>query len=113
MVFQSLEWLWVLSQSLAIDLEIIFVHRHGAGVHGSRHRWSEGGSPVFELVHGVVMQVVEEPEAVVAHDIRLLRDRGWDHATAFSHERLADQGARRLGSEAHPSGLPSRSKRVS
>src|SRR3979490_1797467 len=76
-----LNWFFLLrlgvsGQSLAIDFEIALVHQHRARIHEGGHWCRQGRAPVFELVHGVVVQVVEELQPVVTHDVRLLRDRG-------------------------------------
>src|SRR5713101_7431639 len=73
---QSLQRLGVRGQCLAIELEIALVHDHRASIHERRHRRRQGGPPVFELVYRVVVYVVEELQPVIAHDVRLLRDRG-------------------------------------
>jgi hypothetical protein len=45
-------------QSLAIDLEIALVDDDRAGIDGRRHRWREGRAPVFELMYGVMVQII-------------------------------------------------------
>jgi hypothetical protein len=48
-------------QGFSIALKASLVYDHGACVHGCRHRRTRPHTPVFELMHGVVVQVVEEP----------------------------------------------------
>src|SRR5208283_3305362 len=67
-------------KGFAIDLEIVFVQDDGAGIDEGGHGRGYAGAPVFEFANGVVVQVVEKLQPVVAHDIRFLRDRDGDGA---------------------------------
>src|SRR5215470_9026753 len=67
--------------------EVRFVNDGRAGVDPFRKWVRRSGAPVFEFVDGVVMQVVNEFEAVVAHFVGFLRDGGVDYAALNPIER--------------------------
>src|SRR6266446_10496830 len=71
---------WVSGERFPKDSEIILVDDRGAGIHPGRDGRGRSGSPVFEFVDRIVVQIVEEFEAVVAHHVRFLHHRRGDGA---------------------------------
>ena len=61
--------------------KIILIHDGGSRIHPSWHRRGRRGSPVLVVVNGVVMEIVQELQAIETHHIGFLYDRSGNRAT--------------------------------
>src|SRR5215471_7674141 len=86
--FQMLQRPATRNERFAVKLKVALVHNDGAGVHEGRHGRGQGRAPVLELMDGVVVHIVQEFQAVVAHHIGLLSDGARDGAAVDPIEGL-------------------------
>src|ERR1051326_9464859 len=68
--------------------EVALVDDSRSGINPSRQwrRW--GGAPVLEIMHSIVMQIVQELHPVIGHNIGFLRDRGVNAAPIHPVQRF-------------------------
>src|SRR5258707_8188684 len=79
--------LWVGGERLTEAVQVGLVDDGCSRVYPFRQWIGRGGAPVFKFVDGVVMEVVNEFQAVIAHLIWFLRNRGSNYAAFDPIER--------------------------
>ena len=74
-------------ERLTEAVEVGLVDDGRSRVYPFRQRIGRRGSPVFKFVNCVVVEIVNEFQAVITHLVRLLRNRRGDYAAVYPVER--------------------------